>query len=49
MREMSPDVPSAPAASQEDYAELPVPEDQWAVNEPLQPELLLTHLRPRGA
>ena len=48
-RERSPDVPSALGASQEDYGELPVPEDQPAVNEPLQPELLLTHLRPRGA
>ena len=48
-REMSPDIPSAPEASQEDYGELPVPEDQPAVNEPLQPEPLLTRLRPRGA
>jgi len=48
-RERSPDVPSALGASQEDYGELPVPEDQPAVNEPLQPELLLTRLRPRGA
>jgi len=48
-REMSPEVPSAPRASHEDYGELPIPEDQPAVNEPLQPEPLLTHLRPRGA
>jgi len=48
-RERSPDVPSALGASQEDYGELPVPEDQPAINEPLQPEPLLTRLRPRGA
>jgi len=48
-REMSPEVPSAPRASHEDYGELPIPEDQPAVNEPLQPEPLLTRLRPRGA
>jgi len=34
-REKSTDVPSVFGASQEDYGELPVPEDQPAVNEPL--------------
>lgn len=48
-REMNPDVPSAPGASQEDYEELSVPEDQPAVDKPLQPEPTLTRLRPRGA
>lgn len=48
-REMSPDVPSAPGASQGDYGELPVPENLPAVNEPLRPGGLLTRLRPRGA
>ena len=48
-REMNPDVPSAPVASQEDYEELSVPEDQPAVDKPLQPEPMLTRLRPRGA
>ena len=48
-REMNPDVPSAPGASQEDYEELSVPEDQPAVDKPLQPEPMLTRLRPRGA
>ena len=41
--------PSAPVASQEDYEELSVPEDQPAVDKPLQPEPMLTRLRPRGA
>ena len=41
--ERSPDVPS------EDNGELPVPGEQAAVNEPLQPEPLLIRLRPRGA
>ena len=41
-REMSPE-------GQEDFGELPVPEDQPAGNEPLQPKPLLTRLRPRGA
>ena len=41
-REMSPE-------GQEDFGELPIPEDQPAVNEPLQPKPLLTRLRPRGA
>ena len=48
-RERNPDVPSAPGTSQEDYEEMPLPEDQPAVNEPLQPEPLLTRLKPRGA
>lgn len=48
-REMNPDVPSAPGPSQEDYEELSVPEDQPAVDKPLQPEPMLTRLRPRGA
>ena len=48
-REKNPDTPSAAGASQEDYEEMPVPEDQPAVNEPLQTEPLLTRLRPRGA
>ena len=47
--ERSPDVRSALGASQEDNGELPVPGDQTAVNGPLQPEPLLTRLRPRGA
>ena len=42
-------VPSALGASQEDYEELLVPEDQPAVNEPVQPEPLQTRLRDRGA
>lgn len=44
---MSPNVPSKLGTSQEDYGEMPVPEDPPAVNEPLQPEPLLTRLRPR--
>ena len=48
-RERNQDVPSALGVSQEDYGELPVPEDQPAVNEPVLPEPLLTRLRPRGA
>ena len=48
-RERNPDIPSAPGTSQEDYEKMPVPKDQPAVNEPLQPEPLLTRLRPRGA
>ena len=48
-RERNPDVSSAPGASQEDYVELPVPGDQPAVDKPLQPEPMLTRLRPRGA
>ena len=48
-REMNPDVSSAPGARQEDYEELSVPEDQPAVDKPLQPEPMLTRLRPRGA
>ena len=48
-RERNRDVPPALGASQEDYEELPVPEDQPAVNEPVPPELLLARLRPRGA
>ena len=42
------DALSAPGTSQEDYGELPVFEDQPAVNEPVQPETLLTRLRPGG-
>ena len=48
-REINPDVPSAPGACQEDYEELSVPEDQPEVDKPLQPEPMLTRLRPRGA
>ena len=48
-RERNPDVSSAPGASQEDYVELLVPGDQPAVDKPLQPEPMLTRLRPRGA
>ena len=48
-RERNRDVPLALGASQEDYGELPVPDNQPAVNEPLQPEPLLSRLRPRGA
>ena len=35
-RERNRDVPSGLGASQEDYEELPFPEDQPAVNEPVQ-------------
>jgi len=48
-REKGPDLPSAFGASREDYRVLPVPEDQPAVNEPLQSEPLLTRLTPRVA
>ena len=48
-RERNQDVLSALGASQEDYGELLVPEDQPALNEPVPPEPLLTRLRPRGA
>ena len=49
IRERNRAVPSALGASQEDYEELLVPEDQPAVNEPVQPEPLQTRLRDRGA
>ena len=48
-RERNPDISLAPGASQEDNKEMPVPEAQPAVNEPLQPEPLLNRHRPRGA
>ena len=48
-RERNRDVPLALGARKEDYGELPVPDDQPAVNEPLQPEPLLTRPRPRRA
>ena len=47
-RERNQGVPSALGVNQEDYGELPVPEDEPAVNEPVPSELLLTRLRPRG-
>ena len=48
-RKRNPHVSSAPGASQEDYVEILVPGDQPAVDKPLQPEPMLTRLRPRGA
>ena len=48
-RETNRDVPSALEVSQEDYEDLLVPEDQPAVNGPVQPEPLLTRLRDIGA
>lgn len=48
-QERNPDIPSAPGTNQEGYEEMSPPEDPAAVNEPLQPEPLLTRLRTRGA